>query len=339
MSRIEGHSTWRRAAALGLALLVAGGLPTEAYLKLGVEAGGKTVALRWPAMPIRYFINERNLPGFGAAEYRAAIERAASAWQGVSTAAVGFQLSGATDALPTDADGMTTVGFMARPDLDRVLGSTSFIVDTVTGEVLEAGVVFNSAFAWSASAGGEDGKYDLESIALHEFGHLAGLGHSALGETELRAGGRRVIAAEAVMFPIAYAAGSTAGRHPRADDIAGMSDIYPSPDFRSSTGSISGRVMKNGRGVYGAHVTAFNTVSRALVAGFTLDAQGTFAIAGVEPGSWIVRVEPLDDADITAFFPAGSAVDVDFGVTYLDRLAVVPRGGNAGPYDITVAAR
>ncbi len=46
--------------------------------------------------------------------------------------------------------------------------------------------------------------FDLQSIALHEIGHLHGLAHSAMGETELRAGGRRVIAAEAVMFPIAF---------------------------------------------------------------------------------------------------------------------------------------
>jgi hypothetical protein len=157
-----------------------------------------------------------------------------------------------------------------------------------------------------------------------------------LGETELRAAGRRVIAAGAAMFPIAYPAGSTAGRRLHADDVAGISDIYPASGFRSDTGSISGRVTKNGRGVYGAHVLAFNPVTRALIAGFTLDEQGSFSIAGLEPGSWIVRVEPLDDADVTAFFPAGTPVDASFSVAYLDRLAIVPRGGNAGPFDIAV---
>jgi hypothetical protein len=340
MKRHRLRMSWVRAAAMGRALLGGGGEPpAEAYLKLGTSEGGKLVALHWAAMPIRYFVNEQGLPGIGVDEYRAAIGHAAASWQDISSASVSFQAAGSTDALPVDADGVTTLGFMVRPDLDRVIGSTSFIVDTVTGEILEAGILFNSAFPWSVASGGEAGKYDFESIALHEMGHLAGLGHSALGETELYAGGRRVLAAEATMFPIAYPAGSTAGRRLHADDVAGMSDIYPEPAFRSDTGSISGRVTKNGRGVFGAHVVAFNPVSRALVGGFTLDEQGAFSIAGLEPGSWVVRVEPIDDADVSAFFPAGPPVDAAFGVAYLDRLAVVPRGGNVGPFEIVVTPR
>jgi hypothetical protein len=44
---------------------------------------------------------------------------------------------------------MTTLGFLNWPDLDRVLGATTFLVDTVTAEILEADIFFNSAFPWS----------------------------------------------------------------------------------------------------------------------------------------------------------------------------------------------
>ena len=339
MRRLRRHAAWTRPAIAALVLLMSAGFPAEAYLKLGSNVGGGTISLRWSRMPIRYFVNEQGLPGISAVEYRSALDRAFATWQAVSSSTVAFQAAGVTSALPTDVDGMTTLGFQARPELDRVLGSTSFLVDTVTGEIVEAGIFFNSVFPWSVAAGGESGKYDVESIALHEIGHLAGLGHSALGETELRPGGRRVLASESVMFPIAFSAGSTAGRQLRADDVAGISDIYPEPAFRASTGSVSGRVTRNGQGVFGAHVVAFNPAIGSLVGNFTLNDAGEFSIAGLEPGSYVVRVEPLDDADLTAFFGEGSNVQLNFGVTYLDRLAVVPAGGNAGPYEIKVTPR
>ena len=120
-----------------------------------------------------------------AADLRDAAGRAFAKWQAVPTASIGYQFAGFTAALPGEDDGVTTLGFDERPDLDRVLASTSLLVDEVTGELVEADIFFNSSFPWSVSAAGERGRYDLETIALHEIGHLSGLGHSALGETEL----------------------------------------------------------------------------------------------------------------------------------------------------------
>jgi hypothetical protein len=179
----------------------------------------------------------------------------------------------------------------------------------------------------------------LASIALHEIGHLSGLGHSALGETELReTGGRRVIAAESIMFPIAFTAGSVAGRKLRADDIAGISDLYPDGNFQQS-GSISGRVTRNGQPVFGAHVVAFDPAIGTLVGNFTLTSQGQFSIAGLSPGPHVIRVEPLDDADLDSFFESSRNVDVGFRVTYLDRLVIVPRRGDSGAVDVEVARK
>ena len=68
-----------------------------------------------------------------------------------------------------------------------------------------------------------------------------------------------------------------------ADDIAGISDIYGNATFVRQTGSISGTVTKNGQGVLGAHIVAFNPASGKLVGGFSLSADGSFVIAGLLP--------------------------------------------------------
>jgi hypothetical protein len=328
------------ALATLLALMCAQTRPALAYLKFGVPANGQQVTLKWAQTPVRYFISTQSAAtGASPSEFQAAVARAFATWEAVPTSSISYQLAGITVATPGRDDGLSVLGFLNRPELDRVLASTSFLVDRVTGALVESDIFFNSSFTWSVEPAGAANRFDLESIALHEIGHLSGLGHSALGETELReGGGRRVLAAEAVMFPIAYAAGSIAGRTLKADDIAGISDLYPEADFERSTGSVSGRVIRDGQPVFGAHVVAFDPANGSLVGSFTLNAQGQFSINGLSPGPHIVRVEPIDDAEVDSFFDA-NGVDTDFRVTFSDRVVIVPRGGDSGSVTVTVVKK
>jgi hypothetical protein len=309
----------------------------DAYLKLGTRIGADVLNLRFNRFPIRYFITSRDVPGVTAPQLQQSVERAFASWAAIPNTGLSSQFAGFTGSSPQSGDGANVIGFTSRPDLDRVLGSTSFTVDTVTGEILESDIFLNSTFAWSVAAAGEAGRQDVESIALHEIGHLHGLGHSMVGETELIAGGRRVLGAEAVMFPIAFSAGGI-NRAPRADDIAGLSDIYGNDTFRNATGSISGRVTKNGAGVMGAHVVAFNPATGKLVATFTLSEDGAFVIAGLDPGPQVLRAEPIDDAEVTSFLDA-STVDVNFKVAFHNRLVTVPRGGTARNVELRVVPK
>ena len=199
-----------------------------------MPVNGTQVTLKWAQTPVRYFVSDtRVVPGVTATDFQSAdCQRVRDVAGGADRV---HRLSIRRRdrwPVPGSDDGSSVLGFENRPDLDRVLASTNFLIDSSTGALIESDIFFNSAFPWSVAAAGETGRYDLESIALHEIGHFSGLGHSALGETELITGGRRVLSAEAVMFPIAFAPGSIAARTLKADDIAGISDLYPDGNFQ-----------------------------------------------------------------------------------------------------------
>ncbi len=310
--------------------------PVHAYLKFGVQVGNETVDVRWPDGSVRYFLSERDIAGVSAADFRAAVGRAASTWQAVPGVRLRFEDQGFTTAAPVGLDGRNTIGFLDRPDLDRVLGSTSLLLDADTGALVEADIFLNTRFAWSVAPQGESGRVDLESVVLHELGHFIGLGHSAIGETEPSpTGGRRVLGSGAVMFPIALSPGATADRELQSDDMAGAQDLYG--DGSLSSGSIVGRVTRSGRGVYGAHVLAVNLETGRMVAGFTHTSDGSFVIAGLDPGPHVLRVEPLDDADVESFLSGN--VDVDFRAAFASRVAVAPAGGSSASIEIQVVPK
>ena len=326
----------RHIAAAVLGCVVMAPVAAHAYLESSVAVGDQIVLLRWEQMPVRWFATDRGVPGVSVTDFQAAAARAFAAWQGVSSASLTTEFAGFTSAEPFDDDGVSVLGFESAPELEHVLGETDYVIDSVTGELLESDIFFNSAFDWSVADAGEPSRFDLQSVATHEIGHLLGLGHSALGETELMAGGgRRVIASGAVMFPISMGAGRIDDRTLQADDIAGIADLYPAAGYRSRTGAIRGRVLRDGHGVFGAHVVAFNPSTGTLIGGFSLTSDGDFQITGLTPGAHVIRVEPLDDADVESFFDAGT-VDLDFIVTFYPRLFVAPEGGVGEHIDVMV---
>jgi hypothetical protein len=324
------------AAALTVALLAA---RPQAYLKLGNLVGDEVVGVEWERLPIEYFVTNRDVDGVSTADLDATLARAFDTWIGVPETRLAASFAGFTAADPFADDGTTVIGFEFRPEMDRTLGATRFEFDNDTGELIASDIFFNSFFDWSVAPNGDDDRFDLESVAVHEIGHLLGLGHSALGETEMSSGGRAVLAKRAVMFPIAYPRGSIEDRTIKDDDIAGLGDIYGTTEFDRTFGAVRGRVTFDGEGIFGAHVLAFNMRTGAMVGGFTLTDQGDFVITGLAPGLYIIRVEPLDDADTDSFFNEDTVVNIDFRPTYYRQLVGVPAGGAGEAIEIPVVAK
>lgn len=110
---------------------------------------------------------------------------------------------------------------------------------------------------------------------VHEFGHTLGLQHtwtSGVMSTEITRA-------------------TTKARPLAQDDVAAISLLYPTPEFRKTTGAISGRVTLNGQGVALASVVAIVS-GRTAVSALTAP-DGSYRIEGLLPGSYFLYVHPL----------------------------------------------
>jgi hypothetical protein len=181
---------------------------TEDFVDLGISWPGDA-----PTVPYVVNVNSSQMDqGDGsAADFLAAILAAAATWNEVGGADFTFDYRGPTGVTSVDgANGINEIIFRAAGQTG-VLGQTRYWYDPATSTVVEADVWFNDSYDWDTTGAPAGSEIDLESVALHEFGHWFVLGHDD--------------EPPAIMY-YAISAGVTK-RTLYSTDIAGISSIYP----------------------------------------------------------------------------------------------------------------
>ncbi|MCL6479189.1 MAG: matrixin family metalloprotease [Peptococcaceae bacterium] len=188
---------------------------------------------KWPggAPVLTYRINP-NTPDYAGEEN--AVINAANTWNTVPGKTLTFNYGGSTTATNYSYNGSNEV-------LWKDLGSTSTLAFTCywySGQsLLEADIVFNDYYIWNT-------EYDIQSIALHELGHVLGL-LDLYGDYYYPDTPHDV---DKVMF--GFNAGETK-RTLHTDDQAGIQWIYPLPargnlEIPTEGATISGTTIVSG---------------------------------------------------------------------------------------------
>jgi len=178
-----------------------------------------TIALKWDQFsdgdPGNDFVtqnyNPKNDPTNGNGI--TALLNTHNSWNGVTASIFEFEYGGVTDRCPSLVDecpGFQT--FDGKNDVAwlRLKGSTTLGVTWTGISIDEADMALNTKFNW-ATDGVDDADFDVETVYLHENGHAAGLGHSA------------------VLSAIMYPSYQQLNRVLQQDDINGINFLYPGP--------------------------------------------------------------------------------------------------------------
>jgi hypothetical protein len=216
------------------------------------------------------------------------INAAANVWNGVSTSSIRLAFGGLYSAGTTESAPGIQIEFSddIPPGLLAVSAPQTFgnLVTRhngsfipVTLSLMELPTNLPAYFTLGPSSYSEEFFVTL----VHEFGHALGLQHTL---------------ASSVMSTYNTTASSKATPL-GADDIAGISLLYPAGKYLSTVGSISGKVTLNGNGVNLASVVAIAANSPAIAT--LTNPDGTYQINGIPTGSkgagleYYVYVQPL----------------------------------------------
>lgn len=350
----------RFSLALGVlgALLLSLARPAASGGPLTVTNGGTPVPIIWrelvspfgPAASIPYNMDRGKLGKLTEAEAQAIVAELFGVWDGLDSASVSYTHNGA---MPVDVNGsnyLTYLGSGAGAGDGRnpivfdedgaihdalfgannsVLGFAGFVTYYPSiGGIAEGQACLNGRWIDGNTANGEVADVDVfKGTFLHEFGHYSGLDHAQINNAEAWDADPDNDRAVPTMYPVnIFQAGSSTERlTPNPDDVQALSNLYPSAEFSSTHGKITGTVFS----ASGVSTQGVNVVARSIdnptvtacscVSGYMFQKvtdgtpsgsfgttntlyRGSFEIA-VPAGRYTVEIEPIDQR-----FNGGSSV-------------------------------
>lgn len=170
----------------------------------------------WSQPSATYFVNPNftDAPAGASQEQISALQRGASEWKSAGQTPFQFLYGGTTGSTTVAPnDGQHNV-FYSDTDGGGALATCTYSFFS-GGALFGFDIEFYSrdgAFDWVWAQNPVGGnQFDIESVAVHEFGHALGMGHSTVSG--------------ATMFP-SVSGGTTSNRSLHADDIAGVQALY-----------------------------------------------------------------------------------------------------------------
>jgi len=208
------------------------------------------------------------------------IRLAAETWNGVASSSIRLRFGGfSTIGSPQAAPGVDVVFDDNMPP--GLLAQTTVSLPKDVGDltkgpgfvpILRSRLQLRSDLTVKAHASYSEAFF---LTIVHEFGHTMGLQHSMASAT----------------MSTSRTRSTTKARPLAADDVAGISLLYPAATYGAATGSITGRVLLNGTPVNLASVVALSLNGTAI--GAMTNPDGTYRIDGLPPGDYYLYTQPL----------------------------------------------